>query len=84
MIEILGIIGTVCFAISGAPVALQTVKENKCLVPIFTALCVFIGSLTMYFYLFFQNGFDIIVFLDYWITIICWFIPIYYKLILNK
>ena len=78
-IDILGLVGTSLFAISGVPTAWQswTLKETK-FIPVTTQWAVFLGSSSMLIYLLAKFGFDWIVVGDYSLTIFCWAVILWF------
>lgn len=84
MIDLLGIIAGLCFALSSIPLAFSVIKKrNADFIPISTVLCVFLGSISMFIYLCVKNGIDFWVFFDYGITITCYSILLFYKIFLK-
>lgn len=85
IITLSGIIAGILFAYSGIPLAIKTIKDGHAThVPLQLALCVFGGAVLMLFYLIASFGFDLIVFVEYAITIIVWGIVLYYKRLIRK
>ena len=72
MIELFGILSTICFFFSGWPAAHDAWKNGRTAIPVSTAWAVFLGAVLMFIYLTAVNGFDWIVTLDYCSTIVCW------------
>lgn len=80
MLEVLGLLGGLGFAVSGIPTAINAIKQGKVeFIPKLTQWSVFIGALLMVIYLVARNGFDWIVILDYGITITSWGIVLKYE-----
>jgi uncharacterized protein with PQ loop repeat len=77
----LGFSAGILFAYSGIPLAIKTIKDGHSNhTPIQLILCVFLGAIFMLYYLIDTYGFDIIVFLEYSVTILVWLIILIYKL----
>jgi len=79
VIDILGLVGTSLFAISGVPTAWQSwsLKETKH-IPVTTQWAVFIGASSMLTYLLAKFGFDWIVLGDYVVTILSWAVILWF------
>ena len=66
MLELLGLLGGLCFSISSIPMAYKTLKLGRVeFIPPSSLWAVFIGAILMLSYLTIKNGFDIIVMFDY-------------------
>ena len=79
IIQLLGIIGSLLFAVCGIPPAYQTVKAGRVVgAMISTSWMIFLGGIAMYSYLLLTYGFDWILSLNYISTIISWGILVWY------
>lgn len=58
LVSMLGILGGFCFAVAGIPAAWRAVREGMTFVPALTSWPIFIGVLSLYFYLLLTYGFD--------------------------
>ena len=66
MLELLGLLGGLCFSISSIPMAYKTLKLGRVeFIPPSSLWAVFIGAILMLSYLTIKNGFEIIVMFDY-------------------
>lgn len=82
MLELLGIVAGLCFALSSMPLTFSVIKKrNADFIPTSTVLCIFSGSISMFIYLCVKNGIDFWVFFDYGITISCYSILLFYKIL---
>jgi uncharacterized protein with PQ loop repeat len=81
MIELLGIIATILFAISSIPLVIKTIKDGHARnIPITSALTVATGSWLMLTYLILKNNLDLVVLADFGLTSINWTIILLYKI----
>ena len=79
MLELLGLLGGLCFSISSIPMAYKTLKLGRVeFIPPSSLWAVFIGAILMLSYLTIKNGFDIIVMFDYFLTIFGFGIVLFY------
>lgn len=78
MIEVLGLIGGACFAISGIPTALKVYRDGRNEIPVSTGWLVLLGAVLTLAYLLMRNGFDWVITLDYLVTICTWTIVLRY------
>lgn len=78
MLELLGLTGGICFAISGIPTALKTYQDGRNQIPISTAWLVWCGAILTLAYLLIRNGFDWVITADYFVTICTWSIVLRY------
>ncbi len=80
MIEALGILGGVCFAYCGVPVAWATLKAGRHLgTPVAVAWMIVIGAILMYAYLYARHGFDPILTLNYSVEAASWAVVIWFR-----
>lgn len=77
-VSILGILGGFCFAVAGIPSAVQAVKDGKTYVPALTSWPIFLGVLSLYFYLLLLHGFDPILAWVYGIEGAAWAVVLKY------
>lgn len=79
-IKLIGISGGLLFVISGILTAMKVLKEGRVsFIPKSTMYSVLLGSFLSLIYLFLIKINDIILILNYIITIICWLIILYYE-----
>lgn len=71
--KLLGLIGGFCFAYCGVPLAWATARAGKSIgTPIFTALAIVAGGVSMYAYLLLTYGFDWLLTVNYSVEILSW------------
>ena len=79
MLELIGLLGGICFAYAGVPSAYLTVKAGKSIgVPINMAILIFMGTILLYCYLYLKFGFDWVLTLNYSVEAISWAVIIKY------
>ncbi len=79
IIEIMGLLGGLCFAYAGVPAAIATFKAGKSIgISVLTAWLIFAGTVFLYVYLFARNGFDPIITLNYFVEAVSWITIIKY------
>lgn len=81
MLELIGILAGILFSISSIPMTIKTIKDgNSTHIPLTTILSVWGGAILMIIYLIIKNGLDLIVILDYALTITGWSTILFYKI----
>lgn len=79
IIEIIGLLGGICFAICGVPVAYQTYKAGRSVgTPMTIAWFILAGTALMYTYLLATYGFDWIIAFSYWTEFLSWALIVWY------
>jgi uncharacterized protein with PQ loop repeat len=79
MLELLGFLGGICFAISSVPITIKTIQMGKSEgIPVSSMYAIWLGAVLMATYLIVKNGFDAAVFFDYGITISGWTVVLFY------
>ncbi len=78
-LEILGIMGGLCFGFAAVPAAYRTLRARKHLgTPLSICMAIFFGCLLMWTYLFLSFGFDWVVTGTYGVETVSWAVLLYY------
>lgn len=79
LVQLLGIVGGLCFAYCGVPTAIATLRAKKSVgTPVSVAWMIFLGAITMYSYLLGTYGFDLLLAINYAVEAASWGIVVFY------
>lgn len=81
MIPLFGVLGGVCFAVCGVPLAWSTVRAGRSLGPgLWTPMLIAAGGVSMYLYLLLTYGFNALLALNYAVEVGSWAVVLWYYL----
>ena len=78
IIQIVGLLGGLCFAYCGVPAAYQAIKQGFTQTPVIVAWMICIGGVLMYVYLTAQHGIDWVITINYTVEVVSWAIVVFY------
>ncbi len=81
LLQVFGLLGGALFAYAAVPQAIRTVRAGKHLgTPLDIIVTIFVGTLTMYGYLFAAHGFDPVLTVNYSVEALSWGVLLFYRL----
>ena len=79
IIEVIGLLGGLCFAYAGIPSAIATHKAGKSIgISLLTSWLILLGTILLYIYLYIKSGFDWIITVNYSVEALSWAVIIRY------